>query len=170
MGVVDRVDSLVEPLCARLGVEMVDVEFAGGVLRITVDGPDGVGIEALTALTREVSRALDHTDPVPGTFTLEITSPGLERPLKRPEHFGRVVGNRIALKTRPGTEGDRRLEGVLEKADDSGVVVRIDDGSARAVGYEEVQMARTLFVWDSGSKSVRQGGRGPVGRSDGRIG
>ena len=167
MGVVDRVNDLVDPLCARVGVEMVDLEFAGGVLRITVDQPGGVGTEALAALTGEVSRVLDHTDPIPGTFTLEVTSPGLERTLKRPDHFGKVVGARNTLKTCPGTEGARRLEGILEAADDSGLVVRTDDGSQRAVAYEKVQTARTVFVWEQPSKSVRQGGRGVAVRSDG---
>jgi ribosome maturation factor RimP len=170
MGVVDRVNDLVDPLCARVGVEMVDLEFVGGVLRITVDQPGGVGTEALAALTGEVSRAIDRTDPIPGTFTLEVTSPGIERPLKRPEHFGRVVGARISLKTCPGTEGDRRLEGILEAADDSGLVVRTDDGSHRAVAYEEVQTARTVFAWEQLPKSVRQGGRGAVGRNEGSSG
>jgi ribosome maturation factor RimP len=117
-----------------------------------------------------VSRVLDHTDPIPGTFTLEVTSPGIERPLKRPDHFGQVVGSRITLKTCPGTEGDRRLEGILEAADDSGLVVRTDDGSHRAVAYGEVQTARTVFVWEQLPKSVRQGGRGAVGRNEGSSG
>ena len=170
VGVVERVNDLVDPLCVRVGVEMVDLEFAGGVLRITVDQPGGVGTEALAALAGEVSRAIDRTDPIPGTFTLEVTSPGIERPLKRPEHFGRVVGARISLKTCPGTEGDRRLEGILEAAEDSGLVVRTDDGSHRAVAYEEVQTGRTVFVWDQLPKSGRQGGRGAAGRNEGSSG
>ena len=169
MGVADRVDNLVEPLCARVGVDMVDVEFSGGVLRITVDQDGGVGTEALATLTREVSRALDHTDPIPGRFTLEITSPGLERPLKRPAHFETVVGTRIRLKTRPGTEGGRRLEGVLEAASDAGVIIRADDGTSRSLVYEEVQTARTVFVWEPEPKSARQSRRGDVGRTHGRM-
>ena len=170
MGVVDRVNDLVDPLCARVGVEMVDLEFVGGVLRITVDQPGGVGTEALAALTGEVSRALDRTDPIPSTFTLEVTSPGLERPLKRPDHFGRVVGSRITLKTCPGTEGDRRLEGILEKVDDFGLVVRTDDGSYRAVAYEEIQTARTVFAWEQLPEPARQGGRGAAARNEGNGG
>jgi len=170
MGVVDRVNDLVDPLCARVGVEMVDLEFVGGVLRITVDQPGGVGTEALAALTGEVSRALDRTDPIPSTFTLEVTSPGLERPLKRPDHFGRVVGSRITLKTCPGTEGDRRLEGILEKVDDFGLVVRTDDGSYRAVAYEEIQTARTVFAWEQLPEPARQGGRGAAARNGGNGG
>ncbi|MEE2769233.1 MAG: ribosome maturation factor RimP [Actinomycetota bacterium] len=169
MGVADRVDNLVEPLCARVGVEMIDVEFAEGVLRITVDQSGGVDTEALATLTREVSRALDHTDPIPGAFTLEITSPGLERPLKRPAHFENVVGTRIRLKTLPGTEGDRRLEGVLESASDTGVVIRADDGTVQTLVYEEVQTARTVFVWEREPKSVRRGRGGDVGRTHGRM-
>ena len=166
MGVVERVNDLVDPLCARVGVEMVDLEFAGGVLRITVDQPGGVGTKALADLAGEVSRSLDHADPIPGAFTLEVTSPGLERPLKRPEHFRRVVGTRITLKTFPGTEGDRRLEGILEATDGCGLVVRADDGSPRTVAYDEVQTARTVFTWEQAAKSVRQADWKAADRSD----
>ena len=169
MGVANQVDSLVEPLCARVGVEMVGVEFAGGVLRITVDQPGGVGTEALTTLTREVSRTLDHNDPISGSFTLEITSPGLERPLKRPSHFERVVGTRIRLKTLPGVEGDRRLEGILEKVCDTSVVVRDDNGSARILDYEEIEAAFTVFVWEPETKSIRRAARGDVEQTRGSM-
>ncbi|MBQ90888.1 MAG: ribosome maturation factor RimP, partial [Acidimicrobiaceae bacterium] len=70
MGVTDRVGGLCAPLCERVGVELLDVEYNGGVLRVTIDHPDGVGMDAIAVLTREVSRALDHEDPLPGRYTL----------------------------------------------------------------------------------------------------
>ena len=80
-----------------------------------------------------------------------------------------AVGVRIRLKTRPGTEGDRRIEGILEAATDTGVVIRADDGTARALVYEEVQTARTVFVWEREPKSVRQNAGGDVGPAYGRM-
>ena len=124
MGVTDRVGGLCAPLCERVGVELLDVEYNGGVLRVTIDHPDGVGMDAIAALTREVSRALDHEEPLPGRYTLEVSSPGLERPLRRPEHFARVVGASITVKTTPDVEGERRLVGTLEQADSDGITVR----------------------------------------------
>ena len=159
MGVTDRVGGLCAPLCERVGVELLDVEYNGGVLRVTIDHPDGVGMDAIAVLTREVSRALDHEDPLPGRYTLEVSSPGLERPLRRPEHFARVVGASITVKTTPDVEGERRLVGTLEQADSDGITVRTPVGDVRALRYDEIQKARTVFEWDSGAarKSSNRG-------------
>ncbi|MEC8999592.1 MAG: ribosome maturation factor RimP [Actinomycetota bacterium] len=159
MAMVDRIDALAAPLCDRIGVELLDVEYEGGVLRLVVDHPDGVGMEAIAGVTREVSRALDHTDPISGSFTLEVSSPGLERPLKRPAHFARAVGSEVSVKTVPGTDGDRRLSGVLASADDDGIVVRVADGSERSLRHDEVLKARTVFTWNPEPKSIRKTAR-----------
>jgi len=84
MAVTDRIDAMAAPLCDRIGVELLDVEYEGGVLRLVVDHPEGVGMDAIAGVTREVSRALDHEDLIAGTYTLEVTSPGLERPSSVP--------------------------------------------------------------------------------------
>ena len=78
-----------------------------------------------------------------GRYTLEVSSPGVERPLRTPEHFRRFVGTSVAVKTRPDVEGDRRLEGTLEAADDEGVVV-----AGRRLAYDDIEKARTVFVWE----------------------
>src|SRR5690606_13015901 len=121
MAVTDRLHDIVEPLCADLGLELVDLEYTSGVVRVTIDRTGGVDIDAIAHLTREVSRAFDRHDPIAGRYTLEVSSPGLERPLRTPAHFARAVGATVRIKTRPGTEGDRRVDGVLEAADDHGV-------------------------------------------------
>ena len=157
MAVTDRIDAMASPLCDRIGVELLDVEYEGGVLRLVVDHPDGVSMEAIAEVTREVSRAIDHEDPIPGSFTLEVTSPGLERPLKRPAHFERAVGSEVAVKTIPGIDGDRRVSGVLEAADVDGIGVRLADGSCRTLSHDEILKAHTVFVWTPEPKSVRKG-------------
>ena len=157
MAVTDRVAALADPLCDRIGVELLDVEYEGGVLRLVVDHPDGVGMDAIAGVTREVSRALDHEDPISGTYTLEVSSPGLERPLKRPDHFRRVVGSEVSVKTVPGVEGDRRMTGDLVSVDGGGIVVRAADGTERSFRHDEILKARTVFTWVPEPKSARKG-------------
>ncbi|MAG52277.1 MAG: ribosome maturation factor RimP [Acidimicrobiaceae bacterium] len=155
MGVTDRVGSLVAPLCDRVGVELLDIDYDGGVVRVTVDHPDGVGMDAIAALTREVSRALDHEDPVKGRYTLEVSSPGLERTLRRPGHFVRAIGSTVTVKTLPGTDGDRRVQGILESADEGGITLRTAEDVVRVLRHDEIQKARTVFEWTSAPESAR---------------
>ncbi|HJL76786.1 MAG: ribosome maturation factor RimP [Acidimicrobiales bacterium] len=151
----DRVGSLVAPLCDRVGVELLDIDYDGGVVRVTVDHPDGVGMDAIAALTREVSRALDHEDPVKGRYTLEVSSPGLERTLRRPGHFVRAIGSTVTVKTLPGTDGDRRVQGILESADEGGITLRTAEDVVRVLRHDEIQKARTVFEWTSAPESAR---------------
>ena len=152
MGTVERVTELVAPILADLGLELYDLEHGGGILKLTVDRPGGVDLEALALATRSVSRQLDHADPIPGKYTLEVTSPGLERWLRTPTHFAGAVGGRVTVRTHPGVEGDRRVSGVLVAADDEGIVVRPDaEGAAepveRRLRYGDIERARTVFEW-----------------------
>ena len=147
--VAGRVRDLVEPPLTADGFEVVDVEHSrasggSGQLRITVDRPGGIDLEAVSEATRRISGLLDDHDVVPGTYALEVSSPGIERPLRTPEHFQRFVGTRVAVRTRPGTDGERRLEGELESADGDGVVV-----AGRRLAYGDIERARTVFVWPS---------------------
>jgi ribosome maturation factor RimP len=89
---------------------------------------------------------------VAGRYTLEVSSPGLERPLRRPDHFRGAVGDRVTVKTVPGTEGERRVTGVLQAADEDGITVHPDQGEDRRLAYAEVAQARTLFDWGTTTK------------------
>jgi len=143
LSVTQRVRDLVEPLLAAQNVEVVDVEHLGATLRVTVDQPGGIDLDAVSAATLLVSDALDQHDPVPGRYTLEVSSPGLERPLRTPEHFERFVDSDVIVKTKADVEGDRRVEGRLEDADDQGIVV-----AGRRIRYDDIEKARTVFVWE----------------------
>ena len=162
MATAERVQELVAPLFAGTSVELVDVLFTGGTLRITVDRPGGVDLDEISQLTRRVSAELDRHDAVPGRYTLEVSSPGLERPLRTPEHFRRAVGTRVAVKTQPGSEGDRRVPGELVDAGEATITVRPEDGSPeRILRYEHLERARTVFEWGpadrpAGSSPKRQ--------------
>jgi len=143
LDVTERVRALIEPLLVARDVELVDVERVGATLRVSVDRPGGIDLDAISDLTHVVSDALDRDDPVPGRYTLEVSSPGVERPLRTPAHFRRFVGSAVTVKTRSGVEGERRVEGTLEVADDEAIVV-----AGRRIPYADVERARTVFVWE----------------------
>ncbi|HEX6422067.1 MAG TPA: ribosome maturation factor RimP [Acidimicrobiales bacterium] len=169
MAVTDRVRELVLPLLADRQLDLYDVELAGSLLKVVVDRPEGLDLDLLSDATRAVSRALDEADPIPGTYTLEVTSPGLERTLRTPQHFARAVGERVKVKLHAGADaaaaGERRLAGELVAADVGGITVRTgdDDGAPaeRRVAYDDIDRARTVFEWGPTAKpgAARRPGR-----------
>lgn len=155
MDTAERIRMLVTPLVVEVDAELYDVEFTGDVLRISVDRPGGVDIGVIGSLTRAVSRLIDETDPIPGGFTLEVSSPGLERPLRTPEHFARSVGELVNVKTRAGVDGDRRVTGTLTAADDDGFTVTpagAPPEEGRRYAFDDVERARTVFEWGPAPK------------------
>jgi ribosome maturation factor RimP len=149
MSTIDRVRDIVVPLLEARGLDLYDVEQHGPVLRVTIDRPGGVDLDAVGEATKAISLALDEHDPVPGKYTLEVSSPGLERTLRTPEHFALAVGDEVNVKTTAAYEGPRRLTGTLVAADDDGVRIRVDgpDGDELAIAYGDVEKARTVFDW-----------------------
>lgn len=148
MDVIARVQHLVEPLLISDDLELVDVQLENGSLQVFVDRPGGLDLEAISLLSSRISAILDEHDPIPGRYVLEVSSPGLERPLRRPEHFLRFVGTTVSVKTRPGVEGERRQKAVLEVADDDGIEL-----GGRRLSYDDIETARTIFEWGGQPKS-----------------
>jgi ribosome maturation factor RimP len=146
MAIVDRVRELVAPIIEDEEVELYDIEHNGGVLRIFVDHPDGIDIDVIKRISRSVGHELDEADPIPGRYTLEVSSPGLERPLRTPDHFRRALGSTVKMKTLPHVDGDRRVEGELSAVDDDGVEITAD-GVSRRVAFDDISKARTVFEW-----------------------
>ena len=142
MSTVERVREVVEPLLANQSLTLYDLELSGSQLRITVEGPDGVDLEAIARATRAISVALDEHDPIPSKYTLEVSSPGLERPLRTPKHFVGAIGTTVSVKTNGRVDGERRIKGVLVAADDDGITV--DDHKLQ---YGDIEKARTVFEW-----------------------
>src|SRR5256714_1648412 len=151
----DAVRQLVEPLLVARGLELFDVELRANVLRISVDRAGDLDLEAISQASEDISRALDDADPIPGRYTLEVSSPGLERPLRTPAHFRRFVDSDIAVKTKADVEGDRRVEGKLESADGEGFVV-----AGRRLSYADVEKARTVFVWEPAERGKAKDSKG----------
>lgn len=162
--VLRRVRSIVEPIAADLGLEVYDVEQRGGTIRVTLDTPPGspgsVDLDQLALATRLVSRDLDHDDPVPGSYTLEVTSPGVERSLRTPAHFRREVGKTVSVRLADASSDQRRFEGVLVAADESTATFRLigdADLTERTVPLTSIDRARTVFEW---GPKPKPGGKG----------
>lgn len=147
---VDTVREVVAPILEARGLRIYDLELAGGVVRVLVEG--GADIDTLADLTRVITRSLDGVDPDAGSYALEVSTPGLERPLRTPEHFAGAVGTEVRVKTVPGTEGDRRIDGVLVSADAQGITVAAAGGD-RHLRYGEIERARTAFEWGPSSRN-----------------
>ncbi len=155
MTTAQRVEPLVTPVVAAAGLELYDLELAGGVLRVLVDREGGADIDAVAAVARALSHALDEHDPIDGRYTLEVSTPGLERPLRTAAHFRGALGAEVKVKTRPGVEGDRRVDGTVTEVDDDGVTVTDAAGAARTLRYDDIERARTVFVWGPADRKKR---------------
>ena len=120
---IDKVRTLVAPIIADLHLDLYDLEFRGGTLRVTLDTPvgsaGGVNLDTIALATRLIGRELDHHDPVPGHYMLEVSSPGLERTLRTPAHFQREIGKTVAIRLRDTGAETRRVQGVLVAATDT---------------------------------------------------
>jgi ribosome maturation factor RimP len=148
-----------EPAVRGVDLELFDVELRAGVLLVTVDRDGGVDLEALTDANRAVSVVLDEL----GRYTLEVSSPGVERTLRTPAHFAKAVGETVSVKTRPQVPGDRRRKGRLTAADPEGLTLEVEgdgpDGGPVLVhlAYSDIDKARTVFEW---GPAPRPGGSG----------
>jgi ribosome maturation factor RimP len=157
-----------EPVLSSLGLELVDVEIVGSgkarTLRLTVDRDGGIDLDALAEANGPVSVALDAVDALSGPYTLELSSPGVERPLRRPSDFARFVGTIISVKSHDPVDGARRHRGLLAEADESGIAVEVD-GEHRRFSYDAIASARTVFEWGPAPKPT-----GPAKRVKERSG
>jgi ribosome maturation factor RimP len=178
---IQRVRELVDPIASDLDLDVYDVEQRGGTLRVTLDTRPGasgsVDLEQLSLATRLISRELDHADPLPGRYTLEVTSPGVERSLRTPAHFQREIGKTVSVRLANVEAEQRRLEGVLVAADERTATIRVESGrvesgrvesgrvdeSGEAVDHviaiDSIDRARTVFVWGPQPKPGKPGSR-----------
>lgn len=136
-------------------VELDDLELLGGssrkILRATVDAENGLSSDQLGEITAGVSRLLDEHDVISGGYDLEVSTPGLERKLRRPAHYRKVIGRQVTVKTRFEIEGTRRHDGQLVSADDTDFQIDIN-GVTRTIAYDQVTSGRAVFVWERPAK------------------
>jgi ribosome maturation factor RimP len=158
--VTDRVTAIraeLAPIVESLGLTVYDVTLTGGArstLAVLVDRPGGVDLDALEIATRTVSAALDAMDPVHGRYLLEVSSPGLERPLRTSEHFAGAVGETVSCKARDAEGHVERIRGTLVAADAETITLAAETGD-RSVPLDAVTGARTVFEWGPAPKPGR---------------
>jgi ribosome maturation factor RimP len=155
----DLVAALSPALEAR-GLDLVDVEVHGAQLTVFVDREGGVGLDELGEATRDVSAVLDEVDPMPGRYTLSVSSPGLERRLRTPAHFAHAVGETVTLRLDAGTDDVRRVTGTLSAADETGCTIsgpEVPDGGEMRVAYDRIERARTVFEWGPAARNAKSG-------------
>jgi ribosome maturation factor RimP len=121
---------LFEPVVNGMGFELIEIEHfpnpKHGVLRLYIDKPEGVVIEDCSEVSRQISALIDVEEPVSGQFNLEVSSPGLDRPLRRLKDFQRFVGSQVKLKTMRPLDGQRNFKGRLLQADEDVLVIETD--------------------------------------------
>lgn len=164
MAIDDKIRELIEPAIDDVDpdVELIDVEYAGGILRVTLDAVGGIAVGQIQKVSRAVNALLDEHDPIAGAYSLEVSSPGVERRLRRPEHFTRAVGEVVSVKLiAHAVEKDagRRFAGELLRADAEAITVDVNDGSGeRTVRLDDIDRAKTVFDWGPSPKPGKGSG------------
>jgi ribosome maturation factor RimP len=141
----ERLRRAIEPVAAELGLELVEVEFkhsgARAALRVFVDRPGRVTLQECERLSRRLDPLLDAEELIQGAFDLQVSSPGLDRPLRRPTDFTRAVGERVRLTLRPLEGRPRVCTGLLRAAGEV-LELSLDDGTIVRLNAEEVELGR----------------------------
>ena len=156
MGALEEVRDLAEAVARRRDLTLWDVELAGQpgrqIVRVFIEGTDGVDLDTVAEVSEEISRGLDLRDPIAGRYTLEVSSPGLERNLKTREHFAASVGREVVVKTTEKLVGDsHRIEGTIAGIEGNGLELTVED-EVVAVPLDRIKSARTVFEWEKASK------------------
>ncbi|HKJ94613.1 MAG TPA: ribosome maturation factor RimP [Gammaproteobacteria bacterium] len=145
MATVDRLTDMLEPVVEGLGYELVGLEYhpnrKNGLLRIYIDHADGVGVDDCATVSHQVSGVLDVEDPIPGEYNLEVSSPGLDRPVFKAGDFDRFAGEIVRIRLRGTLDGRRKFHGVLRGLDGDAVVVEETDGATARIPLEQVDKA-----------------------------
>ena len=138
---------LLEPTVDHLGYELTDLELKlggrDGLVRLFIDAQDGIGVEDCETVSRQVSAILDVEDPIPGNYTLEVSSPGLDRTLTKPAHFQRFMGEYVRVKLRFPLDGRRNFRGALAAVDDENIEVVVD-GESHSLPLSTIESARLV--------------------------
>ncbi len=143
----DELATLLEPTIEGLGYELADLEVKlggrNGMVRLFIDHADGISLDDCEKVSLAVSALMDVEDPVPGHYDLEVSSPGLNRKLTKPEHYQRFSGEVIKVETRFPIEGRKRFRGELKASDDEQIVVVVD-GTEHTLPLSNIDTARLV--------------------------
>tara|TARA_B100001540_G_C15752816_1_gene617822 strand:+ start:33 stop:548 length:516 start_codon:yes stop_codon:yes gene_type:complete len=150
----DKIKELIEPTVEALGFELVRVAFltSGGarqtmVLQIMAERPDGtMHVDDCARLSRELSVLLDVEDPIPSEYLLEVSSPGVDRPLVRLKDFERFAGYEVKIETAAPVDGRRRFKGLLKGVDGQEVIIDVEDGGECRIFHDDIQKSKLVMT------------------------
>ena len=145
--ILDRLNGLLAPCVEAMGYELADLELKrerrGQVLRLFIDQDSGIGLDDCERVSGQVSALLDVEDPIPGHYNLEVSSPGLDRKLAKPEHFDRFAGRRVQVRLRGEHLGRRNFGGTLLSREGESITLDVPDGTGQVeFSLEDIMVAR----------------------------
>ncbi len=143
----NQLGELLGPVVAALGYELWEIEYApragGGLLRLYIDADEGISLDDCERVSRAVSETLDESDPIPGHYTLEVSSPGLDRVLRTRAHFARFEGERVKLEMMRPVDGRKRFQGRLQAVGESEITLEMDGGTV-SLPIDDIHRARLV--------------------------
>ncbi|RUM41613.1 MAG: ribosome maturation factor RimP [Desulfocapsa sp.] len=143
---IEKVEEFAEGILSSLDLELVEVQYRqeghGWVLRLFIDGPNGIGVDECAKVSREMNVFLDVEDLIPNAFHLEVSSPGLERTLRTLEDYKRFAGRKVRVKLRHPMEGQKVFIGLLGVADEFGFELILEDESTLPIQFDQVRKTR----------------------------
>lgn len=144
--IIDKLRDFLQGLLPTMDLELFDVQFRreghGWVLRVFIDTETGVTLEHCSNVSRELSRYLDVEDFIDHAYHLEVSSPGLERPLRSVEDFERYLGKRARVKVHEAIGGEKVFEGIIGKIEDELIHLQLDDGRGIQFSFDKINKAR----------------------------
>jgi ribosome maturation factor RimP len=145
-----QLQAIIEPAVTALGYELVGVEYISqgkhSVLRVYIDQEEGITVDDCAAVSHQVSAVLDVEDPIKGVYTLEVSSPGLDRPLFTEAHYERYLGNMAEIRLRSPVDGRRKFKGRLQAVRDGQVEIEVD-GERHTLALDNVEKAHLVHEW-----------------------
>ena len=141
----DQLIELLQPVVADLGYELWELEYAarsgGGLLRLYIDAPDGISVEDCERVSRAVSQKMDEADPIAAQYTLEVSSPGLDRVLRTQAHFARFTGEPVEVEMMQKLNGRKRFAGRLTNVTEGAITLEME-GGAVSLPLDAIHKAR----------------------------
>jgi ribosome maturation factor RimP len=143
-----QIQQLIQPVIEAMGYELFGIEYAAhgvnGLLRIYIERPDGITLDDCAKVSEQISAILDVEEPIAGKYTLEVSSPGIERPLFTLAHFQRYVGHHVHIRTFAPIDNQRNFSGVIESVNENNIVLTVE-GKVLSLPFESITKANLRF-------------------------
>lgn len=148
---IGELQTIIEPAVTALGYELWGCEWVGAgknrrLLRVYVDGENGISLDACAKISRQISAILDVEDPIEGRYLLEVSSPGIERPLFTIAQCQRYIGQSVSIRLRIPREGQRNFKGIIQSAAGERIAVRLDDQTTLDLAWRDVEKAQLMVA------------------------